>query len=914
VTGAVSYTDSTAFGAWSSSNNSIAAIGSGTGQLTGVAQGSAVITYGLSPACYITKTVTVNPLPNTISGITQVCVNSTTTLSDAGGGTWSSSIAPLATVDMNSGVVTGVVAGGVTITYTLPTGCTATTPVTINPLPSISGPNTICIGLPSTLTGNISGGTWTSSNIAAATIDVNTGVMSAVALGSTVITYRLPTGCIATYNVSVSPPPSPITGTNTICVGATTAYSDAGGGGWYSSNTSVATIGFGTGFFRANSAGVTVITYSLGTSCIATTTVTVKTLPAAIVGSATVCPGVSITLSDATPGGSWTSSSTLLAIVGSGTGVVTGVSAGGPIITYTTPGVGCYAIKGVVVNPVSPITSVSPVCVGSAVTLSNATTGGTWTSNNTALAVVGSSTGIVTGTGAGTPLISYTLPSGCITSTSVTVNATPAVITGNTSICLNTTTLLSDITPGGTWSSDNTTVAITGSGGLVAGLTVGIANISYGISTGCIATRAVTVNPLPSPISGANSVCFGNSITLSDSFTGGTWSSGSTNVSITSTTGIATGNTTGTSIITYTLPTSCITTTSLLVNPLPSAITGANTVCQGATITLSDISASGTWSSNNTSAIVGSASGIVTGVMPGTSVITYRIPTGCQESTTITVNPAPNINTMTGGGSYCVGDTGVHVGLGGSDIGTNYQLYRGTTALGSAQPGIGFPLDFGLETVPGSYTVIAKLPSTSCTSNMVGAAVVSVDSVYTPVVVIGAHPSASVYAGNPDTLFAIVTNGGPSVTYKWYLNGVLITGATSSTYISSNFVDHDSVTCVITSHSACGNNSAANSLIIQVINVGVHQVVSGGADIRLFPNPNIGVFTVKGFLGTADDRELSIRITDMLGKVIYTGNSIAQNGVVNEQITLNNSLANGMYLLEVRSGSEVKLFHFVIGR
>ena len=82
----------------------------------------------------------------------------------------------------------------------------------------------------------------------------------------------------------------------------------------------------------------------------------------------------------------------------------------------------------------------------------------------------------------------------------------------------------------------------------------------------------------------------------------------------------------------------------------------------------------------------------------------------------------------------------------------------------------------------------------------------------------------------------------------------------------------------------------------------------------MHPNPNNGTFTVKGSLRTNIDEEVSLIITDMLGKVIYKKNTIAQSGNINEQVVFDGSFANGMYLLEVRSGIENKVFHFVIGR
>ncbi len=41
-----------------------------------------MIAYTLPTGCYATRTVTVNPAPPAITGVTHVCAGSTTTLSD----------------------------------------------------------------------------------------------------------------------------------------------------------------------------------------------------------------------------------------------------------------------------------------------------------------------------------------------------------------------------------------------------------------------------------------------------------------------------------------------------------------------------------------------------------------------------------------------------------------------------------------------------------------------------------------------------------------------------------------------------------------------------------------------------------------------------------------------------------------
>ncbi len=56
---------------------------------------------------------------------------------------------------------------------------------------------------------------------------------------------------------------------------------------------------------------------------------------APIVGSSSTCAGSSVTVSDATSGGTWTSSNSLVASIGLLTGDINGVAAGVATITYT---------------------------------------------------------------------------------------------------------------------------------------------------------------------------------------------------------------------------------------------------------------------------------------------------------------------------------------------------------------------------------------------------------------------------------------------------------------------------------------------------------------------------------------------------------------------------------------------------
>ena len=189
--------------------------------------------------------------------------------------------------------------------------------VTVKPTPAaITGTLTVCAGSTTSLTDATIGGTWSSTGDA--TVDGSGNVSGGAIAGTATITYTLSTGCIQTVVVTVTPQPVAISGnTGSICEGATLSLSDAPSGGvWSSVTTTVATIS-GGGLVTASTTttGTSTISYAIG-SCYATTIVTVATQPTAILGSFSLCEGASTLLSDATGGGTWGSSTTSVAGIG----------------------------------------------------------------------------------------------------------------------------------------------------------------------------------------------------------------------------------------------------------------------------------------------------------------------------------------------------------------------------------------------------------------------------------------------------------------------------------------------------------------------------------------------------------------------------------------------------------------------
>ena len=64
--------------------------------------------------------------------------------------------------------------------------------------------------------------------------------------------------------------------------------------------------------------------------------------------------------------------------------------------------------------------------------------------------------------------------------------------------------------------------------------------------------------------------------------------------------------------------------------------------------------------------------------------------------------------------------TGVVVGLSNTNLLINYQLLQSGVPVGSPLAGTGGAISFGLQTVVGTYTVVATNSITGCTNNMTG--------------------------------------------------------------------------------------------------------------------------------------------------------------------------------------------------
>ncbi len=663
---------------------------------------------------------------------------------------------------------------------------------------------------------------------------------------------------------------APITGTTIICLGGTTTLRDTTAGGtWSSSNTAIATIGLGTGIVTGISGGTATITYSVSGNSV-TTTVAVNS-PGLIKGITTVCTGQTITLSDA-GGGTWSSSNTAIATIGTSSGIVTGILAGTATITYTLTG--CITTTSVIVNPApKPISVIANVCEGFTTTLSDITAGGTWSSNNTVVAIIDSVSGIATGISAGTATITYTVLTGCAATLTLTVNPLPPAITGNDFVCTGSTTALSDAITGGDWNSSNTAIsAIDAVTGIVTGVSAGTTTITYLLPTGCFITVIETVNPSPA-INGIVPICAGNTGTLSETINGGTWSSSNTGIAtVDPGSGLVTGVSAGTALITYALTSGCIAVTTVTIAPLPDAgaISGQASSCADVQFTLSETVSGGTWSSNDTGiATIGSTTGIVNALSPGTATITYTTtpnPDGCINSAiyiiTIISMPLFTINSNVTPGKCYGYNSSIEITISGGS-----GPYRYSWSNGDSSPVIN-------NLASGTYRLQVTEISTGCTKP---------DSFYIAIpdsLHVTADVKGDVCKAGNGSVSVVVTGGTPPYRYLWSNNttGSGITALPAGAY---SFIVTDANICE-KSVSITVEDSTCND-------VNIHDVITPNGD---------GINDVWVIEGIENYPSNTVQLYDKLGDKVFEKGSYHNdwNGISNT----GTALPDGTYFYLVK--------------
>ncbi len=605
---------------------------------------------------------------------------------------------------------------------------------------------------------------------------------------------------------------------------------------------------------------------------------------------------------------------------------------------------GCFASFAVY-----PITGPTSGCTGSTTNHFDSTSGGVWSSSNTTVATINPTTGVTYAVTAGTTTISYVVGATTVTAT-YTVNPSPSPITGTLAVCAGSTTTLADATLGGTWSSSNTYVATVGSGGIVSGVYSGTTTISYAFSTGCAAHAIVTVSStFVDSLNAPSIICLGSTATLTDSTSGGVWTSGSPAIiTIDPSTGVATGVAVGGSIITYTVTGACGSSSAVAYVTVSNTtgtgtISGGSSVAIGSSLNLSESVSGGTWSVAPSSiATINPTTGVLYGVAAGTANVTYSV-SGCGGAAaayhSVSVTPFDGISgTINFGSTAHYGPVKVwlitYVSPMLTAIDSTIVYAAGTTVT----------YQFTGEPTDSFRIKAATLDSLSSTTGFIPTYHTS--SFYWNSANVLAHTS-----GTSDINQDINMAFGTVTTGPGFIGGNVTTGANKGTasgvpvknlmmyvfnsttsqlmqsvrtdasgnYSFSNlpvganyYVFPDSLNYLTTPYTGISLTTSSPSAIsasfiqhtlshtITPIPVGVGNVSASTASILAFPNPTNGKVNIAWSLPSA--QEAAVVVCDITGREVYHTTVNMNEGAGSFAADLS-SLTSGLYTISVKSAA-----------
>ncbi|MCW3103351.1 MAG: hypothetical protein JWO09_1791 [Bacteroidetes bacterium] len=677
-------------------------------------------------------------------------------------------------------------------------------------------------------------------------------------------------------------------------------------------------------FFAASNAG----------SCASTrvpVNVVVNALPAMVLNDTAVCSGTAYTL-DAQNAGStyvWNTAAT--------TQTVSTTTAGLYYVDITTAA-GCSArdSMSLVINapPIVNLGADVAFCTGDSILLDAANTGFMFMwSDSTTNQTITTSTG-------GNYFVTVTNPmTTCFASDSilVTVNPLPVINLGiDSAICMGDSLVLDAGNPGATysWSDASTNQTLT-----VNSAATYFVFVSDPV-TSCYSSDTITItqNTLPVVTIGADTaICNGNTLMLDAGHPGSSyaWS----NASTTQTTGVTTA---GTYSVLVTDANGCKGTDSInvMVNALPVVNLGADTTQCAGTVLLdaANTGSSFMWNNSTTAQTLTAAS-------TGTYSVAVTDVNGCtsMDSVNVTINPLPVVNlgndTIQCGGSLTLdaGNPGFTHLWYDSSTGQTLTLYAtNTVSVTVTNPATGcmsmdsitvtfnqYPIvNLGSDTAQcaGSVTLNAGNSgstfawSTSATTQTIN---VSSSGVYVVNVTNAGCTSADTVMVTINPLPVV---GFPAIAPICLQGGAIFLNATPAGGMFSGGAGlaasmFDPMVSGVGAHPVLYTYTDANSCsnsVTQVINVadctGIDEI-EGLSGVTVYPNPTSGMFSIA--MLNANFSELSISITDIQGKEVFSFSDKNIAGDYNKQIDLE-GLAKGIYYIRLNSGEELKIKKLII--
>jgi hypothetical protein len=897
--------------------------------------------------------VTVDPVPSapalSAAGATTFCAGEQVLLTAAGdaGVTWQWSLDGSEIPGADSNELSVSASGTYTVLATNAFGCTteaaASVAVTVNPVPPVpavaaTGPTTVCTGESVLLQAtDIAGATYQWFLNGAVIAGADASVWAATEGGSYSVSLTNTFACTtaSTQDLVVTIDPVPNTpglsaaGATTFCAGGDVTLQADGDAGvvWeWTLNGQVIT-GADTDQLTVSASGDYGVTatnsFGCATSANATVTVQVDPIPAvpAVVAAdvITFCDGGAVTLiamADPDDVFLWTLDGTIIPGAEQNQYLA---SLAGDYAAIAVNAAGCSSAASAPVTvtvlplPAAPTVNIggpTEFCDGGSVFLNAISTPGSafeWYLNGTAILGAGGAGYAAEETGSYSVIA--TNVEGCVSLLSdpvlVEVEALPSTpfITAldTTTFCAGGAVVLVAVGDAGTTNQWlNNDVAITGAD--AAQLVTSNSGTYTAISTsatGCSSapSQPIEVNVLPLPTTpllsanGPTSFCVGGEVTLNATADAGTnfqWTLNGSDL-IDETESEITVSESGGYAVVSTDAFGCTSTSGIatvFVEGLPDAAvlsaTSTTTLCLGSTVVLEADAAPGlnyTWSLNG--AVLANATGAsYEAGVAGEYTVVVATALGCaaqaSNGVTVIVNalPATPAIILSEPPTFCAGASTTLIAIAAPDLDFQWTL-NGEPIAGATQN--------QLTVSEGGLYSLGVTNASGCSANAVASVVVTVNEL----------PETPLITQSMDTLFT--SGAGP---HQWYLNGVLIPGATDDFLVVET---NGNYTVTTTNANGCTSTSAVTT----VSNVGVGEVAN--TTFSVYPNPSNGNFTIR--LNGIPAAGSFFTLHDATGKIVQQGALLQL--MTNVELT---DPRSGMYFIQLVQGGRTTTQRIVVER
>jgi hypothetical protein len=171
---------------------------------------------------------------------------------------------------------------------------------------------------------------------------------------------------------------------------------------------------------------------------------------------------------------------------------------------------------------------------------------------------------------------------------------------------------------------------------------------------------------------------------------------------------------------------------------------------------------------------------------------------------------------------------------------------------------------------------------------------VAVTQSVTPDVTIWVTPGDLLLPNATAIFTAVFHNGGSSPALQWKKNGFSIPGATDVTFATSDLLDSDVISVTLTSNATCASppRVSSNKILMRVSK----PAVIPETDLSFYPNPNSGMFAIKGTDTTITD--LALSIYNSVGQQVYHNEISITHGLIYLPIDIR-GVADGVYFIHV---------------